>query len=261
MSLGQGPGRQPGPNESRNLIVFAVIAIAALLLWDTLYTRPMQQRLQAERARVEAQHRAETPAAAEPAAPLERADALAQSAAQRVRIVTTAVDGSILLRGARIDDLSLQRYRETIKPNSPEVTLLQPNGSTHGRRAPSVAATPGMNRQHRACRMGPTFLGAGFVYRAVAVVAILGSGKLPKYQKMFSNHHILIADDHAMFRAGVRSELGAQLDPVGRTSGRLGLLRHVSGAAGRPVADRCRICPRGGPILRRSRPCRLGRCR
>jgi DNA-binding NarL/FixJ family response regulator len=29
---------------------------------------------------------------------------------------------------------------------------------------------------------------------------------------------VFLVDDHAMFRAGVRSELGAQLDPVGRTS-------------------------------------------
>jgi YidC/Oxa1 family membrane protein insertase len=42
------------------------------------------------------------------------------------------VDGSILLSGARIDDLNLRDYRETIDRTSPEVTLLQPNESAHG---------------------------------------------------------------------------------------------------------------------------------
>src|SRR5262249_29382443 len=36
---------------------------------------------------------------------------------------------SISLKGARIDDLSLVKYRETVDPNSPAVILLSPSGS------------------------------------------------------------------------------------------------------------------------------------
>ena len=42
-----------------------------------------------------------------------------------------AIHGSIALKGGRIDDVTLARYRETIDPNSPEIVLLSPPGSPH----------------------------------------------------------------------------------------------------------------------------------
>ncbi len=65
-----------------------------------------------------------TPAAAE--APKNRADALAMS--PRVLIDTKNLFGSIALKGARIDDVSLKAYRETTDPHSPIITLLSPSG-------------------------------------------------------------------------------------------------------------------------------------
>jgi len=47
----------------------------------------------------------------------------------RVEIDAPGVDGSISLAGARIDDLHLRHFRETIDPESPEITLLSPSGS------------------------------------------------------------------------------------------------------------------------------------
>jgi len=44
----------------------------------------------------------------------------------RVKIEAPSVSGSISLLGARIDDLVLLSYRETIEPNSPNVRLLEP---------------------------------------------------------------------------------------------------------------------------------------
>ncbi len=46
--------------------------------------------------------------------------------APRIPIETGSITGSISLRGARIDDLHLTGYRETLDPNSPTVTLLRP---------------------------------------------------------------------------------------------------------------------------------------
>jgi YidC/Oxa1 family membrane protein insertase len=46
-----------------------------------------------------------------------------------VRIETPSLSGSISLKGARIDDLSLVKYRETVDPTSPAVVLLSPSGS------------------------------------------------------------------------------------------------------------------------------------
>ncbi|MCJ8157466.1 membrane protein insertase YidC [Sphingomonas sp. LaA6.9] len=62
-----------------------------------------------------------------PAALRERAAVLAE--APRVKIETPALKGSINLKGARIDDLTLTRYRETIAKNSPPIRLLSPAGA------------------------------------------------------------------------------------------------------------------------------------
>jgi len=46
-------------------------------------------------------------------------------------IDTPMVDGSILLKGARLDDLRLKKYRDTVDPNSPEIVLLAPKGTDY----------------------------------------------------------------------------------------------------------------------------------
>src|SRR5258707_147469 len=63
------------------------------------------------------------------AQPMSREAALALS--PRVRIETPSLSGSISLKGGRIDDLSLVRYRETVDPSSPPIVLLAPSGSPH----------------------------------------------------------------------------------------------------------------------------------
>jgi YidC/Oxa1 family membrane protein insertase len=47
----------------------------------------------------------------------------------RVAIKTPSLQGSIPLKGGRIDDLSLARYRETTDPKSPAIELFSPPGS------------------------------------------------------------------------------------------------------------------------------------
>src|ERR1700686_2493417 len=47
----------------------------------------------------------------------------------RVAIETPSVQGTIALKGGRIDDLSLTRYHETVDPYSPPIVLLSPSGS------------------------------------------------------------------------------------------------------------------------------------
>jgi YidC/Oxa1 family membrane protein insertase len=69
-----------------------------------------------------------TPQPAEVAG-LTRAEALAAS--PRILIDTPSVKGSIALKGARLDDLTLKDYRVTVDPDSPEVILLSPAGDVH----------------------------------------------------------------------------------------------------------------------------------
>ena len=51
------------------------------------------------------------------------------AASPRIAIDTPRLNGSIDLKGARIDNLSLEQYRETIDPKSPAIVLLSPSGS------------------------------------------------------------------------------------------------------------------------------------
>ncbi|MGA8822828.1 MAG: membrane protein insertase YidC, partial [Pseudolabrys sp.] len=47
----------------------------------------------------------------------------------RVPIVTGSLQGSIALKGGRIDDLALVKFRETVDPKSPPIILLSPSGT------------------------------------------------------------------------------------------------------------------------------------
>jgi YidC/Oxa1 family membrane protein insertase len=49
----------------------------------------------------------------------------------RVTFSTAELLGSISLKGARIDDVQLVKYRETIDPKSPPVPVLSPVGTVH----------------------------------------------------------------------------------------------------------------------------------
>lgn len=48
---------------------------------------------------------------------------------QRVSISSSRLQGSISLKGARIDDLTLLNYTETVDPESAKIVLLEPSGS------------------------------------------------------------------------------------------------------------------------------------
>lgn len=50
-------------------------------------------------------------------------------AGPRVRIETPSLHGSIALIGARVDDVTLANYRETLDPSSPEIVLFSPQGA------------------------------------------------------------------------------------------------------------------------------------
>jgi YidC/Oxa1 family membrane protein insertase len=121
-------------NDNRNLIWAVALSLLVLLGWQFFVAGP---QMKAQQAR---QHTAETakqnkPAAAAAGLPATAAaPKLARSAAlerggPRVRIDTPSVDGSLLLRGARLDDLKLKNYRESVDPKSPEIVLFSPEGS------------------------------------------------------------------------------------------------------------------------------------
>ncbi|WP_276199519.1 membrane protein insertase YidC [Chelatococcus sp. XZ-Ab1] len=130
--------------DNKNLLFAIVLSVIVLIGWNYFYGVPQmeQQRREAQQQSLqqgEAGSAAPAPsgaggtaaptAGAAPAAVMTREAALAQ--APRVAIDTPKIAGSLSLRGARIDDISLKAYRETVDPRSPNIVLLSPAGSPH----------------------------------------------------------------------------------------------------------------------------------
>src|SRR5215471_18812079 len=135
-------------NENRNLILAVVLSAAVLFGWQYFVAGPA---MKAEQARQAVLHKTDKAANAAPTGPgavptvaggaahMTRAKAL-EAGGPRVRIDTPDVDGSLLLKGARLDDLRLKCYHEhagagekcgTNDPKNPEIILLAPKGTDY----------------------------------------------------------------------------------------------------------------------------------
>jgi YidC/Oxa1 family membrane protein insertase len=135
--------------DNKNTILAIVLSALVLLGWQYFFAGPQekvrQEQLQAQQQKqnvpTPTQPGQPTPAPAQsgspqvpgqanapaPGAPVDRAAALAHS--PRVPILTESVQGSIALKGGRIDDLALLKFRETVDPKSPPIILLSPSGT------------------------------------------------------------------------------------------------------------------------------------
>ena len=123
-------------NSNRNTIIFVVSAMALLLIYQFAVMGPRTKAREAELARNPPAASAQMQAQQLTKAPPTAAEALvsrqtAAAASPRVRIETPALSGSVSLRGARLDDLYLKQYRETVAKDSPPVELLRPEGAQH----------------------------------------------------------------------------------------------------------------------------------
>lgn len=119
-------------SDNRNMILAIVLSAIVLFGWSALSDRffptatPPSTKI-VEGKQVALPQPGAAPVATTPAAVRDRRLVLAES--PRVRIETPSLQGSINLKGARIDDLVLTRQRETIAENSPPVRLLSPAGA------------------------------------------------------------------------------------------------------------------------------------
>ncbi len=140
-------------SDNRNTILAVILSGLVLIGWQYFYNVPQMekqraaQQAQSELAKPAPQPGSTTPPATTPqtgaapapsanapaanqpasAAPVSRDAAIA--AVPRVKIDTPRVSGSISLKGARIDDLSLVQFRETVDPSSPPIVLYSPSGT------------------------------------------------------------------------------------------------------------------------------------
>ncbi|HET7804546.1 MAG TPA: membrane protein insertase YidC [Pseudolabrys sp.] len=133
--------------DNKNTILAIVLSALVLLGWQYFFAAPqekarqeqLQQQAQQQKqnAAVPGQHKpaqpqaqSQVPGQASPpssAAPIDRKAALANS--PRIPIATDTLQGSVALKGGRIDDLALVKFRETTDPKSPPIILLSPSGT------------------------------------------------------------------------------------------------------------------------------------
>ena len=154
--------------DQRNLLLAVVLSVSILLIWQILFEQPrMEKELATQKA---AQQQAttqqqpaakgsapQTPGVGAPPAPTPTAPTAATAGArlptpsapvagntmareqlrakilkrdQRIRITSPRLRGSIRIKGGQIDDLTLTDYRETVDPNSRQITLLSPSDDT-----------------------------------------------------------------------------------------------------------------------------------
>ncbi len=126
--------------EQRNLVIALALSVAILIGFQFLFPPPAppapEQTTPDRVEQVPVQPQGAPGAVTAPVAPAtptvaaeptSRANALAR--APRVAIDSPRLRGSLSLVGGRIDDLALRDYRETLDPNSAQVTLLSPAGA------------------------------------------------------------------------------------------------------------------------------------
>lgn len=128
--------------DQKRLLAAIALSVGILLIFD-LWNRPAREAERLRQAEISAQQQAATPAAGTPGAAVPvpvpptavsnqapggatAAPAANRAPEQRVALENASLQGSIGLRGARLDDLVLRRYRETVRPDSPLVRLFAP---------------------------------------------------------------------------------------------------------------------------------------
>ncbi|MGO4405482.1 membrane protein insertase YidC [Bosea sp. RAF48] len=130
--------------DNRNLLLAIVMSVVILLGWQFFYAKPqMEKQQEAARQNQQAQSQqapaasGSTPAPSTPGGSAAPGTAATQAvgtreqalaASPRIKIDTPRIAGSISLTGARVDDVSLKAFRETVDPNSPIIVLLSPAG-------------------------------------------------------------------------------------------------------------------------------------
>ena len=135
-------------DNQQNLLLAIVLSMAVLIAWQFLYVAPKQEQERQARIRTEQTKAKEKPAAPDASKPdqakpgetkpgtvapstaaVAKTRQAALEASPRVGIEAPSFKGSISLRGGRIDDLVLAKYREKIDPASPNVVMFSPSRS------------------------------------------------------------------------------------------------------------------------------------
>src|SRR5262249_14803437 len=115
--------------DQKRLFLAIAISVAILLVFQVLIAPHMPQPphpATPQQQQTASQNSGATPAQGSPGPSAVAAAQTVPKEVPRVKIAAHRVSGSISLLGARLDDLVLADYRETLAPNSPKVRLLEP---------------------------------------------------------------------------------------------------------------------------------------
>ncbi len=134
--------------DNKNTFLAMALSLSVVLLWIVLFAEPLvdeerqQAQVEEQRAAIESgevqregndlipqnsQLEAGDDSNVAAAGSQNRDEAI--GATKRIQLENEVLIGSINLEGARIDDIKLKKYRETIDPESPLIELLSPEGS------------------------------------------------------------------------------------------------------------------------------------
>jgi YidC/Oxa1 family membrane protein insertase len=135
--------------NNRNFLLAMALSILVLFAWQAFFVHPEVER-QRQEAVQQAQNKPAEQQPAAPGTPLPEAQAPAGApgapatpalaptgqsrdaviaASPRLRIDTPSLEGSIDLKGARLDDLVLKEFKVSVNPDSQNVILFSPSGS------------------------------------------------------------------------------------------------------------------------------------
>src|SRR6476660_4168570 len=145
--------------EHKNTILAIVLSLVVVVGWQYFVGYPQmekqrQEALLKQQEQTRPQPGSSQPGAVQPATPAQQAGQVIAppvpggsaapgaapsgtpptregvvTASPRVMISTPTLNGSIDLKGARIDNLALEQYRETVDPHSPAIVLFAPSGA------------------------------------------------------------------------------------------------------------------------------------
>lgn len=117
------------PEDMRNLIIFAILSIIMWVGYDYFVLQPQKLAMQ-QAKKVRTEMMLAQPEVFEPVKLVDRGEAL--KTVERLTFGNDEIKGTITLKGARIDDLQLKNYFETLEKKV-NVSILSPDKAKYAR--------------------------------------------------------------------------------------------------------------------------------
>lgn len=114
-------------NNMMNLVAAVILSVAIIFGWQYFFEKPRLKDLQKNTKEYQNNIDQKKEKAKKEIEFLDRNKALVSD--NRISIVSDAISGSISLKGARFDDITLLKYKKTLDDDSPPVELLSPSNS------------------------------------------------------------------------------------------------------------------------------------